>query len=258
MAVRYLTKPGGGGGAGLSAVNISAGTTSNNMSAVTFANSNGVSFGLNGSVVTGSVVPDVTYKQWDPYWDRELIVTNQGQGTLAIEPIWLPNVAFDRYGLRVMYSNASNSTGSLTISNWFALYTSTGSTLSLATSVSWTYALTFSGTDGSWSLHSGVRIWTVGMTGTLPAGNYWAGLINRTTSGGTAASFNQLCVSAMASGHVGHFGVAFNTSMQRLMGQGSYSATTADLPASLAFADIAGSGTLPQRPPTWFLLSGTA
>ena len=39
----------------ISAVNFSAGTTSNNMSALTFANSNGVSFGLDGSVVTATV-----------------------------------------------------------------------------------------------------------------------------------------------------------------------------------------------------------
>jgi hypothetical protein len=39
----------------LSAVNLSAGTTSGNLSAVTFSNSNGVSFGLNASTITGSV-----------------------------------------------------------------------------------------------------------------------------------------------------------------------------------------------------------
>ena len=35
-------------------INVSAGTTSNNLSALTFSNSNGVSFGLNGSVLTAS------------------------------------------------------------------------------------------------------------------------------------------------------------------------------------------------------------
>ena len=38
----------------LSAVNVSAGTTSNNLSALTLSNSNNVSFGLNGSVITAS------------------------------------------------------------------------------------------------------------------------------------------------------------------------------------------------------------
>ena len=41
--------------AGGGSLNISAGTTSNNLTAITFANSNGVSFGLNGSTLTGSV-----------------------------------------------------------------------------------------------------------------------------------------------------------------------------------------------------------
>jgi hypothetical protein len=43
VAVSYLT-----------AVNVSAGTTSNNLSALTYSNSNNVSFGLNGSVLTAS------------------------------------------------------------------------------------------------------------------------------------------------------------------------------------------------------------
>jgi len=44
-----------GGGTLLSNINVSAGTTSNNLSAITFSNSNGVSFGLNGSTLTASV-----------------------------------------------------------------------------------------------------------------------------------------------------------------------------------------------------------
>lgn len=44
----------GGVAGAVTAINISAGTTSNNLSAVTFANSNGVSFGLNASTVTAS------------------------------------------------------------------------------------------------------------------------------------------------------------------------------------------------------------
>lgn len=45
----------------ISAVNVSAGTTSNNLSALTFANSNGLSFGLNASTITASyTVPTQT------------------------------------------------------------------------------------------------------------------------------------------------------------------------------------------------------
>lgn len=41
--------------AGLTNINISAGTTSNNLSKLTFADSNGISFGLNGSTLTATV-----------------------------------------------------------------------------------------------------------------------------------------------------------------------------------------------------------
>lgn len=43
------------GAGGLTNINISAGTTSNNLSALVFENSNGVSFGLNGSTITATV-----------------------------------------------------------------------------------------------------------------------------------------------------------------------------------------------------------
>lgn len=43
------------GGGGLTNVNVSAGTTSNNLSNFVFSNSNSVSFGLNGSTITASV-----------------------------------------------------------------------------------------------------------------------------------------------------------------------------------------------------------
>jgi len=43
------------GGGGITNVNLSAGTTSNNLSAFVFSNSNNVSFGLNGSTVTATI-----------------------------------------------------------------------------------------------------------------------------------------------------------------------------------------------------------
>lgn len=51
----YLTTAMQSNAATISNINVSAGTTSNNLSKITFSNSNGVSFGLNGSVVTASV-----------------------------------------------------------------------------------------------------------------------------------------------------------------------------------------------------------
>jgi fibronectin-binding autotransporter adhesin len=56
MTVSISGAAGGGGGS----PNISAGTTSNNLGTVVFSNSNGISFGLNGSTVTGSVATSLT------------------------------------------------------------------------------------------------------------------------------------------------------------------------------------------------------
>lgn len=47
----------------LSAVNVSAGSTSNNLSALTFSNGNGVTFGLNASTVTASVASQTVQTQ---------------------------------------------------------------------------------------------------------------------------------------------------------------------------------------------------
>lgn len=47
----------GESGGGLAAINVSAGATSESLSALTFQNSNGVSFGLDAGVITASVIP---------------------------------------------------------------------------------------------------------------------------------------------------------------------------------------------------------
>lgn len=54
----YLTTAMLSNAATISNVNLSAGTTSNNLSAFVFSNSNGISFGLDGSTVTGTVKTD--------------------------------------------------------------------------------------------------------------------------------------------------------------------------------------------------------
>jgi fibronectin-binding autotransporter adhesin len=57
LNARNIIIPSGGGGGGAGSVNFSAGAASANLASVVFSNSNGVSFGLNGSTITASVTP---------------------------------------------------------------------------------------------------------------------------------------------------------------------------------------------------------
>lgn len=65
----------------ISNINVSAGATSNNLSALVFSNSNGLAFGLSGSTVTGSyTVPTVT----NSAWTLSDTATSQTIGRLAL------------------------------------------------------------------------------------------------------------------------------------------------------------------------------
>lgn len=79
-----ISVPAGGGG--ITNVNISAGTTSQNLSNFVFSNSNGVSFGLNGSTITGSVAAGggggITASFYPPY-PHPMATSSMVSGTTA-------------------------------------------------------------------------------------------------------------------------------------------------------------------------------
>lgn len=242
------------------AINVSAGTTSQNLSNLVFSDANGVSFGLNGSTITGSVAAaggGVTVSQYAPFDEAMNVAGQVGQGTLFIQPMFIPSVQHDRLALRMNFTNSSNSTGSVTISLWAAIYTRNASTLSMASSSSTTIGLTFSGTGGNQSLQAGPRVMTMGWTNTIPAGHYFFALVSRTTSGGANASVSNFLVSQMSSVFSGVLGVASNATRQKQLGQGIYSATTSGIPASIAFSQISGTAAVHHSPPIFYLLSQT-
>jgi hypothetical protein len=132
---------------GLTNIRVSAGTTSNLLSALTFSDSNGVSFGINASTITASVAALGTASMWpyplpgstavSTYYSAS---TSQGAGggstqsgytiSLYAVPLVLPTpVAFSE--LRVGVSNQSvAATGSATHMYSVGLYTNNASTLS--------------------------------------------------------------------------------------------------------------------------------
>jgi hypothetical protein len=241
-----------------SPVNFSAGTTSNDLGSVVFSNSNGVSFGLNGSTITASVAAagGFTYSGYLEPADRgnEHVVGQKGQGTFFVQPMWkAPNFQFDQFVMPINFSNSSNLSGSATVSFWVGLYTRNVSTLSLLMSTSKTVALTMSGTAGSYSLFAGPRNFTIPWTTTVSQSDYWIGIGSRTTTGGANMSISQFLASQPNSVYSGVFEVASNATKGGYFGQGFYSATTSSVPGSIAFTQINASGSLNRRPPLfWF------
>lgn len=234
-----------------SVINISAPATSS------IVGTNGISIHTNGSTISVSLQA-VTLSGYAPYDEGVKVAGQHGQGTWHVQPLQVPNFQFDRAILEVVWSNSSNSTGSATISNWIGIYTKNASTLSLLSSTSTTHGITFSGTQGNFSLQHGNRNLTIPWTMTISEGNYWVGIANRTTTGGGNGSFSQMCVSDANSNFSGVFGVASNATLQRRLGLGVYTASSSQVPGSIGFNQINGTASMAQRQPSIVFHSGTA
>lgn len=247
----------GGGTTNQTGPNIAVAGSTITSGTVLFSNANGVTFGLNGSTLTASIIANQTYDGWAPYADLEMVAGQQGQGTLYMEPEHSPYYFQDRVGIPIAYSNATNSTGSVTLSYWMGFYTQNGSTLSLSASTSITTAFTFSGTVASYSLYSGMRLLTIPWNLTVPEGEIYIGHLSRTTTAGANASISQILVTNIASNFVGFFGQSHNTTQQWTQGQGVYTATTSGMPNSIAFSQLQGSGSLNFRAPAVMFINST-
>ena len=274
---------GGGGGGGLGAINNSqttytSGTVqfSEGGGAITIASATGqkllfsvpatsslsatgqLSISTNGSTISLGVPNKVTLDGYNPH-GRGVMVTGQvGQGTLVLDPVYLPDVQFDQLLVPIVNTNSSNSSGSHTVSVWAGFYTRNDSTLSLLASASYSVAATHSGTAGSYSLFSGMRNLVVPLTTTLTEGEYWLGFVSRTTSGGTNGSYSNIVMSNQATNFLGYFGSSHNTTYQMELGRGVYTVTTSGLPQSVAFSHIRGSDSQGLRAPLIIMASGTA
>lgn len=216
-----------------------------------------VSISVNGSTVSIGVPSLLTESGYNPYADLPMVAGQVGQGTLKFEPEIFPNFQCDRILLPMHNTNSSNSSGSHTLSFWVGIYTRNASSLSLYSSISASTALTHSGTAGSYSLYSGIRHFTIGMTNTFTEGEYWIGFLSRTTSGGANGSYSNMVVSNVNSAFQGFFGSSNNTTMQFTLGQGVYTVTTSGIPGSVAFSQIRGSDSMALRAPMMLFASST-
>jgi len=245
----------------LAALNANTGTPATT-GTIVFSNSNGVTFGINGNTITASVNAggggNTLYAYNGGAMSAPMVVGQVGQASLNIRPINIGNdVAYDRIVLPVNYTQASNSTLTASVSMWVGIYSKNVATLSLMGSTSISVSVNGSGTASS-SVNNGPRLITIGSTNTLTAGNYWIGIISRSTTAGANASISQFLVSQVNSNFSGLWAVGTTNTNQIAPGWGTYSASTTAMPASIAFTQIRGAGaSLVLRSPAFYLTNGT-
>jgi len=236
---------------------IAAGSQTATSGTIAFANSNGVTFGMSGSSQITAAVSDLTISYFAP-WDGYVQVTGtQGQSTVHVQPAIVPrHVQFDRVAFPIFFSGATNSTATVTLSYWFGLYTQNVSSLSLASSTSFSSSWVHSGNFNAGN-QQGVRLITAGWTNTITAGQYWAGLLSITATAGAAVTLQQMLASQNNSSFSGIFGAPSNLSNQYTLGLGAQAGNATAVPANIALSNIRGQSSGALRPPLYMLMSGT-
>lgn len=267
----------GSGGGGAGSLNISAGTTSNNLTNVVFSNSNNISFGLNGSTLTasgpalstlvgvgginvsssGSTISisggGMTYTHFSPYANNIWASTVHGNGTVHVNPVSFPNVSFDNICFPMYFTNATNATGTITASVSIGVYSYNAGTLSLYTSFSGSNTLAFSGTVRH-SVNTGVRHFVISAGTTISQGLYYVGIGTQTTFGGGNATLAHMAISQLASTFRGFWGDPAAATAQYEPGIGYISGALSAIPASVAFSHINGTAPGAQKGPIFYVI----
>lgn len=256
-------------------VTFSAGTSSAGIGSVVFSNSNGVSFGLNGSTITGSVSTGAGYTALT-FQNRQLGASTTlnsmgGQNSLWLVParIVVPVSASTILAAMISYSGTNTSAataqfGQTLRAGIWSQHTDPASTTQFGqywtgnasmtfwnsgtSSGSYAYSLaggqTTSSSAGSNLLTAsimGARLIVMPIGSTMTTGLYVFGIVNSTSSAGYSAAMSRaaLYMDNPLSIGMGTFGQATNASIGYNDG-GTYSATTGALPSTLALSEIRG------------------
>jgi hypothetical protein len=172
-------------------LNLSAGTTSNLSSAFTFGNGGGVTFGLNAGTITakGAVGTISVFSQ-----DADF-VTNWpvGQASLSLQKLSFDmNISATQLALIANFSGFSNSTEAVTVGH--AVYTLSAGTASLASSasrvISWTTG-SQTNVSSEYGGASGTRYRTLGVSYAMTPGDYIFGWSFSTANGASIDVFGR-------------------------------------------------------------------
>lgn len=242
----WLSAPNAGAGG---AVNFSAGTTSGDLASVVFSNSNGVSFGLNGSTITAKM-PTVS-------WLEANVMPTQGlaivQTTASIQRMFVP---FQISATRVDWIAFATASTAAVVRNTisFGVYTMSGSTASRASTatreISWGLGTTTSNTT-AYGGNSGTRYRSLALgTWNLTPGEYLIYFNMSTSSSQTAGTWSNYGQSGISL-----VGTAGGGNLAEYWGQCGQFASNA-FPASIHVTAITRTGASAFVQP-WFQLAGS-
>lgn len=204
-----------------------------------------VSVAVNGSTISIGAPNYGTQSYWDNGIIQGIALGTQiGIGSVVIQPVRMDaNLSMSalREFISGSFSSSSNSSYALTLSVQAALYTLNGSTLSLASSGSQSYAVTNT-SNNSTSALSGIKGLTIPLNASLTPGNYWLGLWSSSASANANwATISNVVQSNSVGSLSGLFGAASAASNQYVLGGGLFSTTSSALPTSIGLSQITGS-----------------
>lgn len=204
-----------------------------------------VSISVNGSTISIGVPNYGTLSYWDNAVVQDVATsTTFGAGSVVLQPAMMNanlSISALREFISGSFSSSSNSSYAVTLSVQAGLYTLNGSSLSLATSGSQSYAFTNTSSN-SFSVLTGIKGITVPLAASITPGNYWIGLwSNSASANANWATLNNVVFSAGAITYNGILGSATNATNQPALGGGMWSTTSASLPSSIGLSHITGS-----------------
>lgn len=248
-----------GAGAGISAVVVSAGTTNNAISNMSFSDANGVSFGIDGSTITASVAAGgggSVGQYWAcPQWAGPVAALITNITAINNRPFFMPfrvNGTLSAGELMWVMSRSTSGSNAFTVDMGIYGY-SNYTVISRLTSAQNVYSQTATASI------SGIRQFEFNMASfTLPPGDYVMGML---FSAANTASMNYSLVGATTAnpfaGVVISGSDAYHTytSHQPIPMEGRYTTTSTALPGTVSQAGIIGgfTGASANLRPNWTL-----
>jgi hypothetical protein len=216
----------------------------------------GLSMSSNGSTITIQQPHSSEFRAYDEAINQAV---QYGQSSMHVWPVRIDNNVTCQYiGIPLIYSNASNSSNSHTLSLTFALYTRNSNSFGSIHSTSYTTAMSASGSVGTnGAAFQGNRELRLAWSTSISGGRYYQALLSKSASNAGGCSISNVGASNWASAYSGPFGVGSNATQQWFEAAGMFSAQTAALPATFQASDLVGSTSAQQRPQIWRLMWNT-